>query len=259
MIEYNLNDDKSVATIQLSRIDKSNAMNAEFIQSFISMLEQLATIKTLKICIIRSATKHFCVGADIAWMQSALNLSAEDNIKDVALLADLLQKLYQFPAVTIAVAHGAVFGGGLGLLACADFVLAADGAKFCFSEIKLGLMPATIAPYVSQKISLQIMKRLMFTAELFTADQALQWGFVDEVLDADKLDKALQTWCDRLLPFSKQALIEGKAMFEELAAFDDILILSTMQRLARMRQSIDGQEGLKAFLEKRSPKWKDDV
>lgn len=259
MIELSFNEHKTQATIELNRVEKSNAMNAAFIAEFSDRLDEVSAVSSVKVCVIRSTAKHFCVGADINWMQASLDLSVEENLKDVALLADLLRNMYQLPMVTIALVHGAVFGGGLGILACCDFVIAAQGASFCFSEVRLGIMPATIAPYISQKISLQTMKQLFFTADVFSAKKAEHYGLVDEVTEQDYLDITLNKWCEKLLPLSKQALIEGKQLLAELHPIDDQLCEQTIARLARMRQSADGQEGLKAFLEKRSPKWSDDV
>jgi len=257
MIEIEFNNTKTRATIVLNRKDKSNAMNTAWIKKFSEVLDQVSSVSSVKICIIQSAAKHFCVGADIAWMQASLDLSVEDNMKDVALLANLFNKLYRLPAITIAAVHGAVFGGGLGLLACCDFVIADQDANFCFSEIKLGLMPATIAPYVAQKMSLQVMRRLMLSAEAFQAQQAYSWGLVDEV--TEHLNDTITSWINRFLPRSKQALLEGKQMFAELSGINEVFSAQATSRLARMRQSADGQEGLKAFLEKRLPIWKDDV
>ena len=259
MISLIWNDTKTIVTLILNDVKQSNAIHIDFIQSLSVCLDQLEGVSTLKICVIKSAGKHFCVGADIAWLQSSLNLSYEDNIKEATLLAQLFHKLYHFPILTIALAHGSTLGGGLGLLACCDFILASNQSSFCFSEIKLGMMPATIAPYVAQKMPLQIMRRLMFTAEVFNAHQAQSWGFVDEISETDDLDICCEQWCHRLSVFSKRAFQEGKVMFSELSDIHDNTCNLSVERLARMRQSADGQEGLRAFLEKREPKWCDDV
>ncbi len=259
MLELTWNENKSIVTLTLCDFEKSNALNKHFIDTLSCCLDQLQTSSTLKICILRSAAKHFCVGADIAWLQACVMQTDQENIDDVRLLADLLKKLYQLPIITLAVVHGATFGGGLGLLACCDFILASKQASFCFSEIQLGLMPATIAPYIANKIPLQIMRRLMLTAEIFYADQALHFGWVDEVVESQALEACCMRWCDRLSLLSKQAFAEGKQMLAELAPIQETLRQKSIERLARMRKSVDGQEGLKAFLEKRSPNWSDDV
>ena len=259
MIELQYNETKTVVFIKLNRIDKSNALNKTFIDALQKVLVDIKQINTLKVCVLQSNAKHFCVGADIVWMQSSLNLSAEENTQDVALLADLFKELYHLPLITIAVVQGAVFGGGLGLLACCDFILAADNARFCFSEIKLGILPATIAPYVANKLSLQHMRRLILTAELFSAEQALQWGFIDEVVAFDQLNDCADSWINKFLPYAKSVLMEGKQLLDELSPSDEQIYKQSIQRLAYLRQSANGQEGLKAFLEKRSPQWKADV
>jgi methylglutaconyl-CoA hydratase len=259
MIELTWNEKKSIVTLTLNDIKKSNALNVNIIQALSNCLDELEASSTLKVCVIQSGAKHFCVGADIDWLQSSVHMTDEENFNDASLLADLLKKLYQLPCITIAIVHGATYGGGLGLLACCDFILALKSATFCFSEIKLGLVPATIAPYVAHKMPLQIMRRLMLTAEIFHADQALLWGWVDEVFESKDADACCERWCHRFLDCSKQSLLEGKRMFEELATINETLRINSIKRLSRIRQSADGQEGLKAFLEKRSPKWCDNV
>ena len=253
-IKVKLNESKTIATITLNRINKSNALDKSFIEEFSSVLKDLANTLPLKICLIESAAKHFCVGADIQWLQQSLALNDKQNLEDVKLLAHLLHQLYHLPCITIAKSHGSVFGGGIGLLACCDFVIADESSQFCFSEINLGIAPATIAPYVSNKISLQTMRRLIMSANVFSAQEARDHGLVDAVYSREEINIVLQHWLDLFSSKPKSAILENKRMLDELSNVTQEIVDLSIQRLAVMRQSETAQACLKGFLQQLADK-----
>ena len=183
-------------------------------------------------------------------------LSAADNQADSARLAQLFELCYELPIITIACVQGFVYGGGIGLASACDFVLASKQASFCFSEIKLGLMPATIMPYVAHKMLLQKMRWLFMTAEVFDASQACEWGLVDQVHSQTELQAAAWALADQLAHKSLDALVQCKQALAELTVDDDALVERSLQRLSDLRVGADAQEGLQAFLEKRTPVWR---
>ncbi len=185
--------------------------------------------------------------------------SYEDNLKDVTKLAQMLKSLNFLPQATIAKIQGAAFGGAVGLASCCDIVIASSKASFCLSEVKLGLIPATISPYVVNTIGLKASRRYFQTAERFFADKAMQLGLVDEVVDADNLTPAVDKMIATLLSNSPQAMRQAKQLAFDVA-YQDIneqLLSDTSERIASIRVSSEGQEGLTAFFEKRSPSWQE--
>jgi methylglutaconyl-CoA hydratase len=248
-----------VVTLSLDHLKKSNALNPELIETFITILDDVTALPQAKVCIIESKAKHFCVGADIQWLQQSLENTPEQNHADVRLLANLFQKLYALPLVTIAVVHGATYGGGIGLAACCDFIIAADDAQFCFSEIKLGVMPATIARYVHHKLPLQRMRQLILCGTQFSSQQAQQWGLVDSVVPKSELNEEIKRWVEQLRCYSRSVLSQGKQLLDSLVPVAGDYEHQAIGRLVSMRNHPDGQEGLKAFLEKRAPQWEDNA
>ncbi len=165
-----------IATITLNRPQVHNAFDDRLITQLLAQLKTISENKLIDVVLIQANGKSFCAGADLNWMQGMVNYSEEESIADSMKLSDLLQTLYQLPQVTIALVQGATYGGGIGLVASCDIAIATESARFCFSEVKLGLIPAIISPYIIAAIGERITRRYFLTAETFNAEQALQYG-----------------------------------------------------------------------------------
>ena len=189
-------DSDRVAQLTLIRADKHNAFNEHVIAALIDALKRVK--EEAKILVLQAEGKSFSAGADLDWMQRMADFSFEQNVQDANGLAAMLHALYTLPIPTVAKVQGNAYGGGVGLIACCDLVVASEHAKFCLSEVKLGLIPATISPYVIHAVGSKIARRLFVTAELFDATQARQWHLVTEVVRADQLDTAVQDWIKHL-------------------------------------------------------------
>lgn len=251
-------DDRGVGSIELDLPDRHNAFDDALIGELIDILDRLAADPALRIAVLRAAGKSFSAGADLNWMRRMADYDEAQNLTDAKQLAELMRRLNCLPVPTIARIQGAAFGGGVGLVACCDIALASSRALFCLSEVKLGLIPAVISPYVVRAIGERAARRYMLTAERFDAQQARLIGLVHEVVDDDAaLDKRLQEMIETLLESGPAAQAEAKDLILEIAAksIDQDLIDDTASRIARIRASDEGREGLNAFLDKRSPDW----
>lgn len=241
-------DSKGVATIIFNRPEKRNAFNAEFIQTLISALKKIENEAAIRVLVIKANGDHFCAGADLTWLQQAEGDS----------LLDLLNTLKAFPKPTIALIQGAVMGGGLGIIACCDIVLAEENAFFCFSEAKLGLVPAIIAPFILSVVPLHFAKAYMLTAERFTTVTSSKIGLTHEVYPTlDRVEERASTIIKELLMNGPEALKIIKSLFAQLTTGDDQAKTNqlTLSIFTRMHSSSEGKEGIKAFLEKRKPDW----
>ncbi|KJG03105.1 gamma-carboxygeranoyl-CoA hydratase [Photobacterium angustum] len=245
----------NIATITLNRVDKSNAFNAEIIGDLLTALNQLKINKEIRGLILEANGKHFSSGADLHWMKNMALETEQNNQKDAAQLAELLNQLNHFPAPTIAVVQGAAFGGALGLICCCDIAIASINSKFCLSEVKLGLVPATIAPYVCRAMGIRQAKRFMLTAELITVEQALELGLIHHICDDIQQEK--QVIIQQILSNSPAALATVKTLCRqcEIAMIDQSLIQYTSKLIARVRCSPQAQEGIQAFFDKVPPSW----
>lgn len=248
---------QGVATLTLNRPEVHNAFNEELIASMTKALQQFATDPRVKILILKSTGKHFSAGADLSWMQKMATYDHQANVQDAKALAKLMFVLHHFPKPTIALVQGNAYGGGAGLIACCHIVIAAASAQFCFSEVKLGLIPAVISPYVVQAIGQRQARAYFLTAKLFDADCALRIGLCHEVVIDDQLQQAGEKMLTCLLRNSPQALQAVNQLMNKLQSpvIDEALLDWTAQTIANLRISAEGQEGLKAFLEKREPAW----
>jgi methylglutaconyl-CoA hydratase len=246
-----------VATITLNRADKHNAFDEHLIAELLATLATLRSDNSIRIVVLASQGKSFSAGADLQWMQKMVNYDFAENCQDAEQLAQLLYQLYHFPKPTIARIQGSVFGGGVGLVACCDIAICVDHAQFCFSETKLGLIPATISPYVIACIGARQARRWFLSAETFTANTAQQLGLVHEVVSAEMLEAACDKLTLALLQNGPQALIQCKQLVHEVATIPitPSLIGFTATQIATCRTSTEGQEGLTAFLTKRKPNW----
>jgi len=248
---------QGVATVTLNNPDKHNAFDDEIIKQLTHVFNEISQRDDIRIMVLASNGKSFSAGADLGWMKRMASYSYEDNLKDANALAQMLKALNFLPQTTIAKIQGAAFGGAVGLASCCDLVIASTKASFCLSEVKLGLIPATISPYVVDAIGLKASRRYFQTAERFFSDKAQQLGLVDEVVEHENLTNEVDAMIAKLLANGSQARRQAKKLSQDVAyqTIDDALLTDTSERIAAIRVSDEGQEGLSAFFEKRSPNW----
>ena len=248
---------QGVATVTLNRPEKHNAFDDEMIAQLRSTFDALATDDDVRIVILASNGKSFSAGADLDWMKRMAGYNYQDNLEDARALALMLASLRNLPQPTIARVQGAAFGGGVGLVSCCDMAVASETASFCLSEVKIGLTPATISPYVIRAIGERWARRYFTTAERFDAAQARHIGLVQEVTTADQLDERLTATVSGLLHNGPSALRAAKSLVTDFASreISPELIEESCKRIASIRVSAEGQEGLGAFLDKRAPNW----
>lgn len=252
-------DSRGIATLWLNRPEKNNAFNSATISELILALDAVAADPSVRLLVLRGRGKHFCAGGDLGWMQEAATLDFNGNLADARNLAELLNNLYQLKKPTMAVVQGAAFGGAVGLVSCCDMAIGAENALFSLSEVRIGLMPATISPFVVKAIGERAARRYSLTAERFCGTRAAELGLLSEAFPAEELEAQAETWIANLLLNSPQAMIACKALYNEVGAGEltPNLRRSTESAIARIRVSPEGQEGLHAFLEKRKPSWQE--
>jgi methylglutaconyl-CoA hydratase len=209
----------------------------------------------VQIIVLKANGRNFSAGADLDWMKRMVHFSEQENLVDALELANLLKVLHQSPKVTIALAHGNVIGGGIGLLACCDLVISDANSRFCFSEAKLGLIPATIAPYIIQAMGSRAAKYYFLTAKPFSAIDAKNSGLVHEIAEPEQLLTAGMRLAASLLKNGPEAIKLIKQLVADVNPIDGALINRTAALIAEVRVSPEAQEGLGAFLEKREPSW----
>lgn len=250
-------DDNGVATITLNRTAKHNAFDACTIDLLIHRLDYLALRTDVRCLVLKSNGKHFSSGADLNWMQSMADSTRQENFVDAQNLARLMETLDSFPQPTIAVVQGSAYGGALGLICCSDIAIASQCANFCLSEVKLGLVPATIAPYVMRAMGNRQARRYILSGEVISAEDAERFGIVHEVKEAKQLENAVDSVIKTLLLNSPDAMRKAKTLCHQCHQnpIDQQLIHYTSKLIADIRVSPQGQDGLQAFLEKRSPSW----
>ena len=251
--------EQGVATLWLNRPEKNNAFNAGVIRELIQALEEIAEDQSIRILVLRGRGKHFSAGADLGWMKASAQLDYAANLADSHELGELMHKLYHLPQPTLAVVQGAAFGGAVGLIACCDMAIGADDAVICLSEVRIGLAPAVISPFVVKALGQRAARRYALTAERFSGATATTLGLLAESYPADTLDAETEKWLANLRLNSPQAMAATKAL---LIAVDEGKIdadtrAKTEQTIAALRVSPEGQEGLNSFFEKRSPSWQE--
>ena len=251
-------DVHGVVTITLDRAEKHNAFNDEMIGELISGFERANADKNARALVIAANGKSFCAGADLAWMQKMANYSYEQNKQDADKLALMFSTLYNLKVPTIARVQGAAYGGAVGLIACCDIAVANKMSKFCLSEVKIGLVPATISPYVIHAMGAHVAKRYFMTAEVFSSRRARRLGLISETVSEDSLDDTIAEILSHILNNGPDAVKQAKALVANIAdkSIDAELIEQTSELIARVRVSPEGQEGLNAFLQKRKPSWR---
>lgn len=250
-------DDRGVATVTLNNPDKHNAFDDAMIAQLSAAFESAARDSDVRVLILASEGKSFSAGADLGWMKRMAGYSREENHRDAAALAQMLKTLNFMPKPTIARVQGAAFGGAVGLISCCDMAIGTLEASFSLSEVRIGLIPATIGPYVVAAIGQRASRRYFTTAERFSAHTALHLGLLGEIVDDSDLDLMINQLVEQLLGNSPAALSAAKHLVFDIAnrEINEELIDDTCTRIASIRVSREGQEGLAAFLEKRSPAW----
>jgi methylglutaconyl-CoA hydratase len=247
----------SITTVTLARPDLHNAFNDQMMMELTEAFSGLGSDPTVRVVILAAEGKSFCAGADVNWMKRMVDYSFDQNISDANILAKMLRAIRECPKPVIARVHGPAYGGGVGLAAAADMAVAVRDAVFCLSEVKLGIVPAVISPFVLEKIGPGAARRYALTAERFDADEAKRLGLVNEVVDSpQQLDGWINEVTKHILANGPAAVAACKRILSEVAgvAWDQVQARTT-QRIAEIRISPEGQEGLKAFLEKRKPNW----
>lgn len=250
--------DQGVGIITLNRPERHNAFDGQTIGELTQSLAGMASDSAVRVVIISSTGKSFCAGADLEWMRTAARGTSAENEADARVLAEMLHRLATLSKPTIARVQGPAYGGGVGLIAACDIAIATFDAQFALSEVKLGLIPATIAPHVVAAVGERHARRYMLTAERFSAAEAYRIGLVHEmVADEEALDQALGAIVESLLENGPSALTECKDLIRAVShhAVDGAMILDTARRIARVRASEEGRQGIAAFLEGRPPDW----
>jgi len=252
-------DDRGVATLTLNRPEVHNAFDAELVTRLIELLMETKSRRDVRVVVLTGAGRSFSAGADMQWMRSMAHCSEEENFEDALHLADLMSLLNTMPLPTIACVNGHAYGGGVGLLACCDIVLASSEARFALSEVRLGLVPAVISPYVVAAIGERHARRLFLSGEAMNVKLARRVGLVHEIAKPQKLEAALEHQVGMLLKGGPDALRECKRLVFTIehggVSADNALKRRTAEIIAERRVSDEGQEGLAAFLEKRAPAW----
>ena len=249
--------DKGVHTITLNRPEIRNAFNDVLIGEIHQAFDAVSRRSDVRCVVLAANGPAFCAGGDLNWMRRMADYTREQNLADAQALAQMLHTLDQCPHPTIARVQGDVFAGGLGLLSACDVVVCANSATFCLSEVKIGLIPATISPYVVRAIGARAARRYFMTAERFSAAEAYRIGLVHESVPADQLDATVQTLVQTLCANSPMAVRDAKRLVDTVAgqAIDKALIARTVAGIADSRASVEGKEGVQAFLDKRKPNW----
>ena len=246
-----------VARITLSRPDVRNAFNDEVIAELTEAFQTLGQRADVRAIVLAAEGPAFCAGADLNWMRRMADYTREENLADAAKLAEMLRVMYACPKPTVARVQGDVFAGGVGLVAACDMVVSVDTATYCLSEVKLGLIPATISPYVIRAMGVRAAHRYFLTAERFSAAEAHRIGLVHEVVAADALDDKVDELLKSLTSASPNAVRACKRLVQGVAEreINAALIEATVAGIADIRSSDEGREGVQSFLQKRKPSW----
>ena len=246
---------QGVATLTLNRPDVHNAFDDVMIAELLKALKEVEESDSARVLVLRSESKNFSAGADLNWMRSMADKNYQQNVDDAGELGLLMERLDLLSKPSIALVQGAAFGGAVGLAACCDIVLAQPRSSFCLSEVKIGLIPAVISPYVVRTIGERQSRRYMLTAERFFADKAQELGLVNDVVE--DFDEPLNKLLEALLANSPQAVGACKKLIRNVGSrpIDKDVREHTIKAIAEIRVSDEGQEGLSAFLEKRPAAW----
>lgn len=251
-------DEQGIATLTMNRPELHNAFDDLLIEELAAALKRLEANSRVRVVMLTGSGRSFSAGADLNWMRRMADYTRDENLRDALGLGGLMQTLNELTKPTIALVQGAAYGGGVGLVACCDMAIASSRATFCLSEVKLGLIPAVISPYVIAAIGPRACRRYFLTAEPFTAAEAQRLGLVHEVVsdDAALLARGREL-AEPLLKNGPQAMAEAKRLISAVVGrpVDQELIADTAARIADRRSSTEGREGLSAFMDKRTPSW----
>ncbi len=247
----------SVATVTLNRPDVRNAFNEITIAELALAFHDLGRDDSVRAIVLAANGPAFCAGADLNWMKKMAGYSHAENAEDATKLAEMLRAIYLCPKPVVAKVQGDCYAGGMGLVAACDIAVSSNGACFCLSEVKLGLIPATISPYVIKAMGENAARRYFLTAERFTAQEAHRIGFVHDVASGDSLDACADVIVKALVTSSPNAVREAKVLVREVVgkSVDAAMVVDTAERIANIRASEEGREGVASFLEKRKPSW----
>ena len=253
-IKYSIKN--KVAWVTLNRPEIHNAFNETMIGELLELYKELGDMTNVRVVVITGEGKSFCAGADLNWMGGVIKYSYEQNLDESLQLAELFYTMYSLPKPTIAMVNGAAIGGGAGMVAVNDLVIASDRAKFSFSEVKLGLVPACISPYVIRKVGENRSRELFLSGERMDARKALQFGFVNQVVPEEELKTVVEKQIENLMSSGPSALAICKDLLEKVPQMSlEQAKKYTAEAIAKLRVSDEGQEGMKAFFEKRKPNW----
>lgn len=257
MKHLQLNMQGGVATLVLNRPEVRNAFNDEVIAELTQAFADLGQRDDVRCIVLAAEGVAFCAGADLNWMKRMADYTHAENLADAGMLAEMLRVVYTCPKPTIAKVQGDVYAGGTGLVAACDIAVSVDTAGYCLSEVKLGLIPATISPYVIRAMGARAAHRYFLTAERFSAAEALRIGFVHEVVPAAELDAKVAELAKALVGAGPQAVRLCKKLVQDVAEQEitPALIRSTVESIADIRVSPEGREGVQSFLQKRKPSW----
>ena len=246
-----------VARVTLNRPELRNAFDDALIGKLSQAFAELADDRSVRVIVLAGNGPAFCAGADLNWMKRMAGYGYDENLADAKALADMLAALDWLPKPTIARVHGPVFAGGAGLVAACDIAVGTPEAKFCLSEAKLGLSPATISPYVMRAMGERLARRYFLTAEVFDAQEAYRIGMLSLLVPASELDAAIAELVKHLLAGGPESHAKIKALIRDVAGRrpDEALAAETAKRIAEIRGSPEGREGIAAFLEKRKASW----
>ena len=253
------NQEAKIATLSLNRPNQANAFNVSMIEKISSCIHEVANEAQCRALLIKGEGKHFSGGADLKWMQNSINLGYEENFAEARKMSAMFEALHQLPIPSIAIVKGAAFGGAVGLIACCDYAICADNAKLCLSEVKMGILPAVILPYLGKKMLPGPLKRLALTAKVFSASEACDYGLVDLVCKEQDLEQEIKGEVDRLLnggPMAHRAL---KELFKILSEANFNQSDTTATSIAKARQGLEAQAGFEAFFNKRKADWVDEL
>lgn len=252
-------DDRGVATVRLNRPDVHNAFNAEVIETLKQTFLTLAGRQDVRVVVLRGAGRSFSAGADLNWMKAAgQSFTVEENVADAKNLAAMLRALRDLPQPSIALPHGTAMGGGVGLVATADIAIATRAARFAFSEVRLGLTPATISPYVVEAMGARAARRYFLSGERFDGEQALHYGLIHQLTeDEADMNAAAEAVIGAILAAAPGAIHAAKELIDAVAGkpIDEAVMDDTARRIAHQRTTDEAKEGLAAFLDKRKAKW----
>ena len=257
MTALTLTVDGGIARITLAQPEIRNAFSDTGIAEITAAFHKVGDRADVRAVVLAAEGPAFCAGADLNWMRRMADYSRDENRVDAGLLAEMLRTIYECPKPTIARVQGDVYAGGMGLVACCDMAVTVDTAGFCLSEVKIGLIPATISPYVLRAMGARAAHRYFLTGERFSAQEAHRIGYVHEVVDVDGLDSVVDGWLKHLLSAGPAAVRACKRLVLDVAEreINEQLIATTVESIANIRASNEGREGVQAFLNKRKPSW----